>query len=277
MNDPGDGGDTWNHVGLDGIGSVGKIYVDPIDPNVVYVASLRMHKSTDGGNTWRTIFRSAHIDQHALCINPNDNQMLISGNDGGVYLSQSGGNSFRKLNGLPVTQFYTSEIDYSFPERLYGGAQDNGVMRTITGNIDDWNIIYLADGFTTLIDPSILYFGANRLYKSADRAVSWSVISPDLTSRPAPSNLTYGTITTISVSSIDDDIIVAGTDDGNVQIKLDVQKRRYYAVTIFNSSGMEVKRIYSNFLDEGIHEFSFNAAEQPSGIYLCAISKFSIT
>jgi len=59
---------------------------------------------------------------------------------------------------------------------------------------------------------------------------------------------------------------------GSVDHKAYFKALKFREVTIFNSSGMEVKRISSNLLDEGIHEFSFNAAEQPSGIYLCAIT-----
>ena len=50
-------------------------------------------------------------------------------------------------------RFYTCEIDRSFPERLYGGAQDNGTVRTMTGSPNDWQNIYPGDGFRVLVDP----------------------------------------------------------------------------------------------------------------------------
>lgn len=49
--------------------------------------------------------------------------------------------------------------------------------------------------------PSTLYLGTNRLYKSINRGEFWSPISPSLT--PETSIRAYGTITTISVSPID--------------------------------------------------------------------------
>ncbi|MCB0838599.1 MAG: T9SS type A sorting domain-containing protein, partial [Bacteroidetes bacterium] len=70
-------------------------------------------------------------------------------------------------------------------------------------------------------DPTILYYGSNRLYKSTNRASSWNAISPDLTNGPGSGNLVFGTITTISVSPVDDNIIYVGTDDGNVQVTTD--------------------------------------------------------
>jgi hypothetical protein len=67
-------------------------------------------------------------------------------------------------------------------------------------------------------NPQILYFGSNRLYKSTNHAAGWSAISPDLTNGAGQFNQTYGTITTISVSPVNQDIIYVGTDDGNVWV-----------------------------------------------------------
>lgn len=67
-------------------------------------------------------------------------------------------------------------------------------------------------------NPQILYYGANRLYKSINAAGNWTAISPDLSSGPHPGNLVYGTIISISISPLNSDKIVVGTDDGNVWI-----------------------------------------------------------
>ena len=67
-------------------------------------------------------------------------------------------------------------------------------------------------------DPQTLYYGANRLYKTTNAAGSWSAISPDLTDGPHSGNLTFGTITTISVSPLDHAIIFVGTDDGKAWV-----------------------------------------------------------
>jgi hypothetical protein len=55
------------------------------------------------------------------------------------------------------------------------------------------------------------------LYKSTNRAANWSTVSTDLTNGPGI-NLTYGTITTISVSPVNPEVIYVGTDDGNVWV-----------------------------------------------------------
>ncbi len=272
------GGDAWNTINKIGIDDVsfmywfGRIFIDPLDEDIIYVTSLEMFRSTDGGQTWEENFNGVHADQHDLWMDPADPARMYLGNDGGLYSSTNRGDNYVKMNGLPITQFYTSEIDYSEPHRVYGGTQDNGTMRTLSGKEDEWQRIYGGDGFRVRVDPldntyvyaeyqygnmarsvnggnsfnsalngispsdrknwntpfilhpqdpSILYYGSNKLYRSDDRAVSWTAISPDLTGNPAQQNLTYGTITAISVSPLDDQIIYVGTDVGLVQLSTD--------------------------------------------------------
>lgn len=247
----------------------GRIAIDPIDPDIAFVIGFDLYRTTNGGNSWSNVSQAAvHVDQHGLYIHPQNNNFVVLANDGGFYISQNGGSSWSWINNLPITQFYTCEVDEQFPERLYGGAQDNGTNRTMTGNIDDWENIYGGDGFYVLVDPldnnfvyaeyqygnfarstnggnyfnwamngisssdrmnwctpvvfdpgnpEILYYGSNRLYKSTNRAQSWSPVSTDLTNGPGV-NLTYGTISTISVSPVNTEIIYVGTDDGNVWV-----------------------------------------------------------
>lgn len=73
-------------------------------------------------------------------------------------------------------------------------------------------------------DPNnsqILYFGANRLYKTTNAASNWNAISPDLTNGPHTGNLTFGTLTTISVSQFNSQVIYVGTDDGKAWVTQD--------------------------------------------------------
>ena len=82
-------------------------------------------------------------------------------------------------------------------------------------------------------NPHTLYFGGNYLFKSVDQGKSWRIISPDLTrndpGRRNPTNsggltrsVTGGenhfTIITIGESPVNNAVVWAGTDDGNVQI-----------------------------------------------------------
>ena len=85
-------------------------------------------------------------------------------------------------------------------------------------------------------DPKRLYFASQRVWRSNDRGDSWTPISKDLTKNQERLTLpimgkrqswdavwdvyamsTYNTITSLSESPLDENIIFAGTDDGHIQ------------------------------------------------------------
>lgn len=136
----------------------GQIRVRPHDPETVYALDVAFMRSRDGGNTWPLNDgygndKGLHVDHHALAFHPEDPNYIIDGNDGGINISQDGGDTWEKIAVLPVTQFYEIGLDPQNPERLYGGSQDNGTLRTVDGSIDTWHGILGGDGFYTLVDP----------------------------------------------------------------------------------------------------------------------------
>ena len=90
----------------------------------------------------------------------------------------------------------------------------NGISN---GDRKNWNTPIAFDP----ANPDIVYYGANKLYQTTNAAGNWTAISADLTDGPYTGNLTLGTITSISVSTFDSDIIYVGTDDGNVWVTED--------------------------------------------------------
>jgi photosystem II stability/assembly factor-like uncharacterized protein len=64
-----DAGATWTHIGLEDTQAIGRIAVDPTNPDIVYVAAAGhlfggnpergLYKTTDGGKTWK---KSKYID-----------------------------------------------------------------------------------------------------------------------------------------------------------------------------------------------------------------------
>jgi photosystem II stability/assembly factor-like uncharacterized protein len=69
-------------------------------------------------------------------------------------------------------------------------------------------------------NSQVLYFGAQCLWKSLDRGEHWKPVSGDLTTHDAErlkGNVPHCTITTIAESTLDPDLLLVGTDDGQVQ------------------------------------------------------------
>ncbi|MFZ9388377.1 MAG: VPS10 domain-containing protein [Chitinophagaceae bacterium] len=70
-------------------------------------------------------------------------------------------------------------------------------------------------------NQDILYFGANRLYRSLNQGDTMISMSSDLTRGRVPGNVPYGTITTITESPLRFGLIYTGTDDGNIHRSYD--------------------------------------------------------
>ncbi len=153
------GGDNWIRIPAD-VATVtfnwwfGKIYVHPTNPDELYLTNLSMFRSQDGGRQWTQVFQDAHVDHHAMAIHPANADLVYNGNDGGVYLGKSPAydSSFYK-NGMNNIQFYTCEIDPNNSSILYGGTQDNGILKS-TAQTEYWEQIIGGDGFHVEVDPT---------------------------------------------------------------------------------------------------------------------------
>jgi photosystem II stability/assembly factor-like uncharacterized protein len=144
------------------------VFADTQDPDTVYVANLAMWRSTDAGKTFSEI-HTPHGDNHSLWIDPEDNQRMIQGNDGGACVSFNAGDSFSTIYNQLTAQFYRIAVDDHFPYRVYGTQQDNTSIRVpsdTVGGVIAWGDCDIAgtgeSGFIA-VDPkdeNIIYVGA---------------------------------------------------------------------------------------------------------------------
>ncbi len=136
-----DAGATWRKVSPDkrSIGGApgyyyGQIIVDPNDDKVVYVLSVGVLVTRDGGKTWNAGFRFGG-DNHALWIDPKDSNHMLLGYDHGLGVTWDGGKNWYHPDFLPLAQFYAIDFDMSYPYRVAGGLQDNGSLMGPSTNV----------------------------------------------------------------------------------------------------------------------------------------------
>ena len=139
-----------------------ELVADPHRFDRVYSLDTRTQVTEDGGKTWSRLGGEwRHVDDHALWIDPEADDHLLIGGDGGLYESWDRGANWDFKANLPVTQFYKVAVDNAVPfYNVYGGTQDNntqgGPSRTINQHgirNSDWFITVGGDGFDPAVDP----------------------------------------------------------------------------------------------------------------------------
>jgi photosystem II stability/assembly factor-like uncharacterized protein len=146
----------------------GEIRVSTQNSDIIYVMGVPIVVSRDGGKTFsRTdTIGNVHADHHAMWINPDDDEHILLGNDGGLNITYDGGATWDHKNSMSVGQFYTVNVDMEEPYNIYGGLQDNGTMvgssRTVPNVRGSWERIFGGDGMFVSADPrnsSVVYVG----------------------------------------------------------------------------------------------------------------------
>jgi photosystem II stability/assembly factor-like uncharacterized protein len=144
-----DAGKTWKLMGLEKTGRIGRIVVDPKNPDIVIAAAMGhsygpqqergIFRTADGGKTWdRVLFVDENTGASEVVMDPSNPRVLFagmwpleihtwgreSGGPGsGIYKSTDGGLTWKKLtgHGLPsrTTGKVAMAIANSNPNRVY--------------------------------------------------------------------------------------------------------------------------------------------------------------
>jgi photosystem II stability/assembly factor-like uncharacterized protein len=145
-----DAGKTWTHLGLEDTQHIGKIAIDPRNPNIVFVAAIGhlyapnadrgVFKSIDGGKSWKKVlFRNNDVGAVDVVIDPTNSRVVYAclwntrrppwytyaptnGPGGGIFKSVDGGATWTQLTkGLPKEGHGRSGIVVAptNPRRLY--------------------------------------------------------------------------------------------------------------------------------------------------------------
>jgi photosystem II stability/assembly factor-like uncharacterized protein len=161
-------GNTWSGIGGDGFANEGQmsygntIVVHPENPDYVLCGGVDLHRTTDGGFTWKAVTRwdldrgnarYAHADHHCLLMPASAVGRIYDGNDGGVDRSDDGGTTWTNCSrGLAVTMFYDLDVAPD-ARRFGGGTQDNGTWVTVDGKPDTFVERLGGDGGWMVYNP----------------------------------------------------------------------------------------------------------------------------
>ncbi len=157
-----DGGNSWNYTGLEKTAQIGRILIDPVNTNNIYVAAIGsnfgahpergVYKSTDGGSSWENkLFISDSTGAIDLAMDPTNPDFLLAamwqrlrrpgfsqsessfGPTGGLFKTTDGGENWTKLgetNGLPSEEDKIGRIGLalcqSSPNVIYALYNDGG-------------------------------------------------------------------------------------------------------------------------------------------------------
>ena len=135
------------------------ITADPQDEDTVWVLNVPLMKSVDGGNNWEKV-TTPHGDHHDQWINPENNQNIINGNDGGATITFDGGKTWSSIMNQPTAQFYRVITDNLFPYRIYAGQQDNSTVAILSQSlqggigVDDYHSVGGGESAHIAFDPN---------------------------------------------------------------------------------------------------------------------------
>ncbi|MEO8880533.1 MAG: hypothetical protein ABI446_09055, partial [Gemmatimonadaceae bacterium] len=196
-----DAGKSWTHIGLADTQHIGKIAIDPHNPDVLFVAAIGhlyaaneergIFKSTDGGSSWKKVlYKNPDVGGVEVVIDPSNSQIVYAGlwntrrppwftyspsngPGGGIFKSTDGGMTWTALTtGLPKEGIGRTGIAVaaSDPRRIYAVVDcllpDGAPRGTVT-----------APTAGTTIDKDVPRQGG--LFRSDDSGASWTRISTD--------------------------------------------------------------------------------------------------
>ncbi len=198
-----DDGENWFKANTPAVGQYYAIITDDAKPYNVY-GGLQ-----DNGSWW----------------GPSTHKEDISWIDNGQY-------AYKPINGGDGMQ---AQVDTRDNATVYSGSQfgvygrynkdRRGSQRFIRPQHDlgekplrfNWQTPILLSKH----NQDVLYYGSNRFYRSLNKGDTMIAMSNDLTNGRVSGNVPYGTLTTISESSLRFGLVYTGTDDGNIHRSYD--------------------------------------------------------
>lgn len=173
-----DGGKTWQNMGLEKTGRIGRIVIHPSNPDIVYAAALGhtygpqqergVYRTTDGGKTWeQVLFVDEGTGAADIAIDPKNPDNLFAGmwsihiNTWGLNSGGPGGGVYRSTDGGDTWEPMT--------EKGLPGGEGHPVGKTAVALCyDQPNVVY-----------ALFEIESPALYRSDDGGENWTLMTRD--------------------------------------------------------------------------------------------------
>jgi photosystem II stability/assembly factor-like uncharacterized protein len=191
-----DAGATWTFMGLVDSQHIARIVIDPNNPDVVYVAAMGhlfsrnaergVFRTVDGGRTWKQVlFIDEGVGAIDLVVNRQSPktlyaamydkerlpwQLVESGPGSGIYRSEDGGDSWKRLEGgLPTGKLGRIGLDIyqKNPSILYALIENQNPKPGAPGRTPD------------ALNPLAAGIIGNELYRTSDGGGTWTKVTEE--------------------------------------------------------------------------------------------------
>ena len=277
-----DGGKTWTGFrGAPGGDDYQNIWINPRDPKIILlVGDQGAIVTVNGGKTWSSWYNQPTAQfYHVIASNTFPYRVCGGQQESGSACIASRGNdgeiTFRDWHPVGAIEYGYVAPDPLHPGIIYGaGRNEVSKYHWSTGQVQDVTPIVLNSGkyrtdrtepiLFSPVDPHIIYYAANVLFKTTDSGHSWQIISPDL-SRPHPeipaslgtladknpyAHKVRGVIYSVGPSFQDANTIWAGTDDGLIWVTRDGGKNWKNVTPPSLASWSKVTQLVASHFDD---------------------------
>jgi photosystem II stability/assembly factor-like uncharacterized protein len=245
-----DGGKTWTGIrGAPGGDDYQNVWINPNNPNIILLGSDQGAVITvNGGRSWSSWYNQPTAQLYHVGADNAFPYRLCSGQQesGSACISSRGNDgeiTFREWHPVAAEEYGFVAPDPLDADIVYGGKLTRYDRRTAQAqNIlpkplrpADFRMVRTEPVIFSPVDPHVLFFASNTLWKTKDGGRNWQQISPDLTrktfdvpesigkyrSQPNAQPTQRGVIYTVAPSPLELNLIWAGTDDGLIHITTD--------------------------------------------------------
>jgi photosystem II stability/assembly factor-like uncharacterized protein len=245
-----DGGKIWTALrGAPGGDDYQNIWINPNNTGIILLGSDQGAVITvNGGESWSDWYNQPTAQLYHVSADNAFPYRVCSGQQesGSVCIKSRGEDgeiTFRDWHPVGAEEYGYVAPDPLDPDIVYGGKLSRYDRRTSQVQAilpkpfrsADFRLLRTEPVIFSPVDPHVLYFAANTLWKTKDGGQSWEQISPDLTrktfevpanvgkyrSQPTAQPTQRGVIYTVAPSPLEINRIWIGTDDGLIHLTTD--------------------------------------------------------